>query len=142
MLNITKQLKDYFWPKFSIMVRKEGTDENGVGFCFSCGKEIHWRNGDAGHWLAGRGNYILFHPYAVHLQCKPCNGGFMNSAPKNVQQRYDGHMVAQYGKKITDEIRQKNRKSYPFTPEIVMHLILAAEQGMTEYTKVFFEVIK
>lgn len=38
--------------------------------CFTCSKEVHYREAHLGHWKHGK---LDFHPYATQIQCVTCN---------------------------------------------------------------------
>ena len=84
-----------------------------VGYCVcvTCGALHPWNTNkmDAGHFLAGRSNSILFEPYNCHPQCKYCNrtGG----AP----QAYWLYMVSAYGEDVVTMLEQLKRESVSFT---------------------------
>lgn len=72
------------WVVFSKYIRLRDcmrtTKTKTRGFCVSCGKPLLVRDGDrwlggaqAGHFIPGRSNAVLFHPRLVHLQCLSCN---------------------------------------------------------------------
>jgi hypothetical protein len=51
------------------------TDENGYGYCKTCGKMVSWDESDGGHCIP-KGiscNQASIDPRNVHLQCRPCN---------------------------------------------------------------------
>lgn len=58
---------------FSKYIRLRDTDENGIGFCCSCGKVIHYSNSDAGHFINRKHKLIRFSEINVHAQCRECN---------------------------------------------------------------------
>lgn len=58
---------------FSAYIRIRNTDENGVGECVTCAKPLHWKEGDAGHFITRAALSTRFEPRNVHLQCKKCN---------------------------------------------------------------------
>ena len=41
--------------------------------CITCGKLTHYSDLQAGHFLSGRGNAILFDEESVFAQCQQCN---------------------------------------------------------------------
>lgn len=68
-----KGLKGKFWEIFSRYVRIR--DYILYKRCISCGAFLHWKDGDAGHYVAAGdcGFGLLFDEKNVALQCKRCN---------------------------------------------------------------------
>lgn len=70
--------KDRAWEWFSKYIRTRdclkttGTKTHGV--CITCGKTVPFGEADAGHFIGGRKNAVLYDEELVNLQCKPCNG--------------------------------------------------------------------
>ena len=58
---------------FSIYVRLRDTDESGYGRCISCGQIIHWKKGDAGHYVNRKHMSLRYDEKNVNLQCRACN---------------------------------------------------------------------
>ena len=58
---------------FSEYVRLRDSDSNGYGKCITCGKVIHWKDGDAGHAINRAHMSTRFDEMNVHLQCRHCN---------------------------------------------------------------------
>ncbi len=58
---------------FSQFIRLRDTDENGNGNCCTCSKNIHYKEGEAGHFR-GRGRYSTrWEECNVNMQCHYCN---------------------------------------------------------------------
>lgn len=81
--------------------------------CVTCGKRHPWNTNlmDAGHFLAGRSNSILFEPTNIHPQCKWCNrtGGR--------PQEYRKFMLSAYGQQVVDGLEVLKRQTRSFTRE-------------------------
>ena len=58
---------------FSEYIRLRDTDERGIGRCISCGKVIHWKEGDAGHYVNRKHLSLRYDEKNVNLQCRSCN---------------------------------------------------------------------
>lgn len=66
--------KSAAWKWFSKWVRLSRADEHGYVECVTCGKFDHWKNMQAGHFVAkSKGGAIYFEPSNVHPQCPRCN---------------------------------------------------------------------
>ena len=80
--------------------RRKDTDKNGYGQCCTCGKVLHWKDGDAGHFVPRKHNTTRYHDWNVHLQCRSCNrGGGCTAA-------YSRFIVNKYGKEALDLLSQ------------------------------------
>ena len=53
-------------------------------------------------------NGILFDVRGIHLQCKPCNGGFRNQkySKDEVAENYEKYMLKRYGQAIIDDLKR------------------------------------
>ena len=73
---LIKAKKD-LWKIFSMYIRMRdcflatGTLDN--GFCCTCGRPKTYKTLQAGHFIPGREDSILFEPTCVHAQCYRCN---------------------------------------------------------------------
>jgi hypothetical protein len=68
-----RQLKAQSWKLFSEYIRRKHADEGGTVECISCGKLMHWKEAQAGHFIGGRSNAVLFDEDIVYPQCYRCN---------------------------------------------------------------------
>lgn len=70
-------LKNEAWREFSRFIRLRDcirtTGDTDFGVCITCGKRVAYGSSQAGHFIAGRTNAILFDEDIVHLQCYACN---------------------------------------------------------------------
>ncbi len=80
MPNEPKTLESWLqrtWGDFTIMIRVEAADANGVCKCVTCGLEKHWQGGfiHTGHCLAARymNSPVKFEETNVAPQCRNCN---------------------------------------------------------------------
>ncbi len=69
------KLKKKLWPIFSRYIRLKYADENGTVQCVTCKKLMYWKEAQAGHFVDGRANRVLFDEKLVHPQCYACNVG-------------------------------------------------------------------
>lgn len=68
-----KTLKKEATSLFQLYVRLRDSDDKGNGKCCSCGKIIHYKKADGGHFISRGYASTLFSETNVHLQCKRCN---------------------------------------------------------------------
>ena len=58
---------------FSEYIRKRDTNSKGYGLCCTCAKEIHYKEGHAGHFMSRRHYSTRWNEENVALQCVSCN---------------------------------------------------------------------
>ena len=97
-----KRWKQEAWKYCSIYNRKKNTF-NEIGACCTCNKTLRWDEGDAGHFMAGRTNAILFYDRGIHLQCKNCNRN------QGEQYLYSKFIETMYG---IEEVKKQERLRY------------------------------
>lgn len=116
--------KKRVWKLVSEYIRRRAADEakqGGYAQCCSCGTWRNWKDGDAGHFIDGRHNSIVYDPRNVHFQCKPCNGSFINQKydRHEIKKRYEEFMVKRYGAEVVEELRQKDKENKQWSiPEL------------------------
>ena len=106
--SISNPEKKKAWNAFSKYIRTRDciatTGTAVAGRCITCGKSFHFRVLHAGHFIAGRGNAILFNRKFVNIQCYHCN--IFHNGRFDI---YRAAMVHRYGKAFVDrwEIKLK-----------------------------------
>jgi len=109
-----KAAKAEAWRIFSRMIRMrdclQATGDPGRGRCVTCGRPYDFKALQAGHWLTGRRNAVLFDERGVHGQCRTCNLWGQGEGPA-----YTEFMEKTYGKEVMAEIRAKNKEQRQFT---------------------------
>ena len=58
---------------FSIYIRLRDSDANGFGRCISCGKLVHWKEADCGHFINRQHMNTRYDERNCNLQCRSCN---------------------------------------------------------------------
>lgn len=114
--SITK-LKKEAWIAFSGYIRRRTADWRGFVACVTCGVVKHWKEMQAGHFIPGRHNSILFDKRGCHVQCYRCNVP-MKGNPR----AYDAFMRKTYGVKVIKELEKLDRQSKSFTPQELIDL--------------------
>lgn len=70
--------KDKAWDQFSIFIRTRDclrfSGNPHEGRCVTCWREYEFKKLQAGHFIQGRGNAVLFDERLVYTQCLGCNG--------------------------------------------------------------------
>lgn len=104
-----KASKSGVWKLCSEYNRRKDADIHGYGKCCSCGKYLHWKEGDAGHFIPrARGKAVYWEPDNIHLQCPGCNRFDVERAKIG----YTRFMLAEYGDNRVDELMQQSRTVY------------------------------
>lgn len=102
------------WTAFSRFIRMRdclySTGSLEYGYCCTCGKAYDIKALQAGHFIPGRNNSILFDPRCVHIQCRGCNlyGGGQQPA-------YYRFMIERYGHQTVDELFRQASMSLKLT---------------------------
>lgn len=73
----TDWINKFLWPIFSRYIRTRDciatTGDPNFGKCITCGKTYPFKRLQAGHFIPGRTDAILFDERQVHAQCYRCN---------------------------------------------------------------------
>ena len=72
---------------------------DGYGRCISCGKLIHWRDGDCGHYVNRSKYAVRYNEKNCNLQCRACNRFQEGNAAG-----YTLGLIAKYGKQVINEL--------------------------------------
>lgn len=107
-----KNAKARAWRQFSLYIRtrdareyqKTHPETTDVASCFTCGKVYPIKELQAGHFIAGRTNSVLFSEDGVHSQCFHCNMGLGGNYVQ-----YTIRMVDRYGRKFVDTLISLSR---------------------------------
>ena len=99
------------WVEFSRYIRLRDaiktTQTKEWAVCCSCSKQYPAFGvgcGQAGHFVPGRGNAILFDEDCVHFQCYNCNVRLKGNWPA-----YMEFMLKEYGREVVDELLRLNK---------------------------------
>lgn len=111
--------KAKLWKIFSEYIRRRDADENGMTSCISCGKQDHWKNLQAGHYLAkSLGMSIYFDERNVNSQCAGCNLWRHGNLPD-----YALALIAKHGDGILEELNALRRQTRKISPQGYEELI-------------------
>lgn len=113
-----KSLDDKLWKEFSKFIRLRDADTNGIIICCTCGKRVHWKDADAGHFISRRHKVIKYDEKNVHAQCKNCNG-FKHGNEK----LYYDFMLKKYGQMTITKLEAAKRTSFSFTKNYLKVLL-------------------
>ena len=105
-------LKRKAWKEFSLWIRLKDSDPDGFNVCVTCGVRRYYTELQAGHFLAGRTNGILFDERGVYPQCVRCNI-FLRG---NVEEYYP-FMLEKHGQEVIDELKRKKKQLLKYSRE-------------------------
>lgn len=95
--------------EFSIFIRLRDS-QNGVGRCISCGKVVHWKQADCGHFVNRKHLSLRFSEKNCNLQCRACNR-FDEGNPVG----YARGLIEKYGDGILEELEIAKRQTVKFS---------------------------
>lgn len=104
-----KKAKNKAWKMFSKFIRLRDclktTGSKDYGLCITCGNKKGFKEADAGHFISGRGNAVLFDERIVNFQCKRCNKWLHGNF-----EAYYSVMINRYGQEVVNQmIRLKHK---------------------------------
>ena len=108
------------WSAFSIYIRtrdakkyqKLHPETTDLAQCFTCDKILPIKSLQAGHFLAGRNNAVLFDERQVYAQCYGCNCGRGGNYTK-----YTLKMLDLFGRGFVDNCLRVKSNAVKFTIE-------------------------
>lgn len=124
-------LKKKLWTIFSEWVRRNEANYQGYCKCVTCGILRPWKEMQAGHFIAGRTNSILFDERGVHPQCARCNIFLYGNTIY-----YYEYMERNYGKKVIDELKKKKNTIKSFTRQELEQMIKEYREKINHLLKV------
>jgi len=109
--------KEAAWKAFSIYIRTRDclrfTGWADEGVCVTCWKTFPFKKLQAGHFISGRGNAVLFDERIVYTQCVQCNGNPPFGKGGNYVE-YFRFMLDEWGLEKIDEFRALKGESKPY----------------------------
>jgi hypothetical protein len=117
-----QRAKDKAWDAFSVYIRTRDCirfrDSLTDGVCVTCNRDYPLKQLQAGHFISGRGNAVLFDERIVYSQCVGCNGNPPYGKGGNYVE-YFVFMEREWGRDMIDEFRAlkhstKIYKTYDF----------------------------
>ena len=104
-----KTLRAQCLEKLQKLSRMKSADDNGYCSCVSCGKNVHWKECDGGHYIPkGSSSYWSLEECNVWPQCKGCNGFGMRYG--SAESEYTLWMIDYFGRDFVDEMHRDKRK--------------------------------
>jgi hypothetical protein len=125
--------KDRAWDAFSAYIRTRDclrfTGDSTQGKCVTCNRSYPYKELQAGHFIAGRGNAVLFDDRLVFSQCFSCNGNPPFGKGGNYVE-YFRFMLDEVGLEKIDEYRALKHETRPYK----IHDFVEIEQKYKELT--------
>ena len=87
---------------FSEYIRRRDADSNGYVRCISCGKVIHWKDSDCGHYINRQHNSVRYDEMNCNAQCRKCN----RFDEGNIH-GYRKGLIKKYGEKAVELLEMK-----------------------------------
>ena len=95
---------------FSQYIRLRDADSNGYLDCITCGREYHWKQAQAGHFVSRKVSLLRFDEQNVNGQCVGCNmfkGG--------EQYAYSRALDMKYGVGTAEKLWNRRFETHKFT---------------------------
>lgn len=125
------KLKKEAWAVFSQYIRLRDclktTDTLHMGACYTCGKVYPYTQLQAGHFLPGRRNSVLFNEEQVHAQCMACNVWNHGDFPTYLEK-----MRVDFGSEKVEEMIRQRHDTLKFTRDDLIKLKVYYQQKVLE----------
>lgn len=132
----TSKAKAKAWQEFSKFIRTRDsiatTGDTDSGVCCTCGKLIPFKQSQAGHFIAGRTNALLFDEDIVHLQCYACN-----VCNHGEQLEYYYYMKRHYTEDQILEMRKLRYQTVKYTADELLQIADKYKEKTDELLRVF-----
>jgi hypothetical protein len=123
-----RSLKKQAWELLSKAIRLERREGPGMLVeCVSCQRKMPWKQIQAGHFIDGRFNSILFDERGIHPQCGVCNVVYNGR-----KEEYFIYMERTWGREIIDELRAQRNQQVNFTAEQLEKMIADYKQRIKD----------
>lgn len=113
-----EKAKGKAWDACSAYVRTRDclrfTGKADEGMCITCKRWYPYKKLQAGHFIPGRGNSVLFDTRVIYSQCIGCNGNPPMGKGGNYIE-YFVFMEEEWGREMIDEFRALKNKTVKFT---------------------------
>lgn len=107
-----RSVKKKAWLVFSEYIRKKYATEDGYVDCVTCNVVRPWKEMQAGHFIDGRNNAVLFCELGTHPQCMRCNI-FLHGNKVS----YFKFMQKKFGDQMIDKLISDAKKNVIYTPQ-------------------------
>lgn len=128
--NARKSLINALDKVFSEIVRKRAANDKGIAYCYTCGKQDHWKNMDCGHFMK-RGYYPTRWDLAnARSQCRTCNR-YLNGN----YEVYRKKMIKELGQDKVDELERKAKSGQKMSIGELESLLETLEMEISHKSK-------
>lgn len=107
---------------FSMFIRARDADEDGYVRCISCGRVVHWKNADCGHFVKRQHKALRFNEQNCQVQDRNCNWALQGNDIE-----FAKGIDRKYGKGTADKLRAMQHNT--------LHLGKFEEKQIAEYYK-------
>lgn len=104
------------WKAFSLYIRTAGGKLDTVS-CITCGRINSYKKMQAGHFVPGRHNAVLFDERGVHPQCYTCNVVLGGNGVK-----YYKWMLQNYGQKVIDDLERLDNTTVKYSVQDLLDI--------------------
>lgn len=116
--NISKsKAKARAWKVFSLFIRQQASNDMGMVQCYTCIAFKHYKEMQAGHWIAGHGNAVYINEDYVRPQCYSCN-----VKRHGMQGEFRDRIRLELGDKVVDELILESNQFKDLTTEDYLEL--------------------
>ena len=134
-----KKLRSDCWTAMSLFTRLKWADTKGFSTCVSCGKRLHYKNLNAGHFIHGtpsHGYKYDYNEFNVNPQCVRCNkwlhGNLVN---------YTTFLILKYGQELVGQLQLEGRRKIKLTEEDLLKLLPELEAKVVKAQNGEYNVI-
>ena len=114
--------------RLQLLRRMEDADSEGYGNCISCGKNLHYKEGNGGHYKSRGKVATKLDERNINLQCVSCNAG----PDGETGRKYAAALDRKYGAGTADDIESLSRFSRKYTRGELMALLVDINQRIKE----------
>jgi hypothetical protein len=97
---------------FSIFIRKSSCNEHGIGRCYTCDEEYHWKDLQCGHFQNRVNMGTRFSEYNCKSQCFTCN----IEKRGNVEE-FEKRLIKEYGDNVVQYLKIDARRTHKISQE-------------------------
>lgn len=103
---------------FSEWVRRRYADQDGIVVCFICGREMHWKSAQNGHFLSRSYNATRYDEVNCNTCCVGCNVFKHGNMVE-----YAARMRKKYGTNIIEKLLKRGKETKQFTRNELQEII-------------------
>jgi hypothetical protein len=108
--------------------RLESADDDGYCTCVTCGKNLHWKQMDGGHWISRTYTIHKLNPDNIHPQCKGCN-----RFDHKIHDDYTLWMIDNYGMEFVEDMNMRKHEPKKYSRPEIEEIKQELKQRMKEF---------